>query len=640
MVVYMDGRDAGPRVATACPTDANQASDVEYRLEAINRRLSGCVQADPLDLTTGAGHTLADPLWVWGVFGGKEVGKTTFINALAGDAVADPGALYGEGTFRPTVYFHGDDAVSLSTRFESLRDVDMTQRSVAPDSMRGLVLVDLPDFDSLFTRHAEQVRRVGSVLDGIIWITTPKKVGDLAGIREIERVLKSRTNFLYVVNKMDWLIAQSDSAPEHEISRMRDALAAQIGAVDLEAERSDVDDERSFLITAKHRTRECIVAEINAFRNDGARFDSEVLMPVADDLLRSFERLRRTLTTPPTREVAAANKHANLRYQSRVQVDRLRAHYQPEKLLDRLERAASAAPIGEIVSRSFPDVYVRNLQARAFEERGLLPEWSSTLFRTRIAYWSLIGVIAWPVLALGALISRLRPGSALVDLASPERDAFFRFDGLSLIERAEAVCVAVDVRLGALARKLRLDLPDASEIADRFQADATSLIRRRGDAMLGALVERRPTIVGRFFRAMLPVAILLWFPLVQPIGSAVLDVVFEDGFAPSFSMVRAVVGALSASDVLSGVCASLVLFGAVVGGIYAGCARDAQRMIQRLQDATDDFTDPLREGVVHAFAGPVMKRRDALVEISDTLGCIAGGVDFSGNGNGVEHCEG
>ena len=58
-------------------------------------------------------------------------------------------------------------------------------------------------------------------LDGIIWVTTPKKVGDLRGVREIRRVLKARTNFAYVVNKMDWLLAQSNTPPMAELGSGR-----------------------------------------------------------------------------------------------------------------------------------------------------------------------------------------------------------------------------------------------------------------------------------------------------------------------------------------------------------------------------------------------------------------------------------
>ena len=79
-----------------------------------------------------------------------------------------------------------------------LASVSIGYNEDAPASMRGLALVDLPDFDSLFSNHVDTVRDIASRLDGIIWVTTPKKVGDLRAINEVHRVLKARTNFTYV----------------------------------------------------------------------------------------------------------------------------------------------------------------------------------------------------------------------------------------------------------------------------------------------------------------------------------------------------------------------------------------------------------------------------------------------------------
>ena len=175
--------------------------DPEATLDAVNRQLSRLLHLDQLALQTGGSSSLQDPLWVWGVLGGKDVGKSSLINALAGSDIVDSNEVVGEGTFQPAVYSTRDDLPALQARLGSVEGVSMTYCAEAPATMHGLALVDMPDFDSLFLDHIDQVHRVTSVLDGIIWITTPKKIGDLKGIQEIQQVLKARPNFVYVVNK-------------------------------------------------------------------------------------------------------------------------------------------------------------------------------------------------------------------------------------------------------------------------------------------------------------------------------------------------------------------------------------------------------------------------------------------------------
>ena len=91
--------------------------DIELLINSANRRLSELLQREELPLVTGGTRTLEDRLWVWGIVGGKEVGKSTLINALAGGDVVGRGAAVGEGTFRPEAYLSADDVRAFRSRF-------------------------------------------------------------------------------------------------------------------------------------------------------------------------------------------------------------------------------------------------------------------------------------------------------------------------------------------------------------------------------------------------------------------------------------------------------------------------------------------------------------------------------------------
>jgi GTPase SAR1 family protein len=160
----------------------------ESVLARANQRLARLTGIAPAPLATGGGQALADTLWIWGIVGGKDVGKSTLINALAGGDVVDRGVDVGAGTDAPSAYLHARDRVAAEQRFagQAVRYV-----ADAPAGLRGLVLVDLPDFDSLFAEHLARVRDIVHALDGIIWVTTPKKIGDLRAIEEIQRMLKA-----------------------------------------------------------------------------------------------------------------------------------------------------------------------------------------------------------------------------------------------------------------------------------------------------------------------------------------------------------------------------------------------------------------------------------------------------------------
>ncbi len=600
----------------------------ELRLSRMNHDLSELLDVGELPLTRGGGQSMSDTLWVWGVLGGKEVGKSTLINALAGADVVRPDDPGGEGTFRPACYHVDSDGEKLSARLAGLEGMVIDRVGGAPSTMGGLVLVDLPDFDSVFVDHAEQVRRVASRLDGIIWVTTPKKVGDARAIQEIERVLKSRTNFVYVVNKMDWLLAQSDRSPGEELDRVSSALALQRSV-----SGANGDVRRSFLISARCRSVEAVKGEISRGRTDVTVGAEEVVGGVEmdraiDRLLGDFLRLRSVLTTAPSGEDLRANKLANLTYQTRRQARGMLAYYQPGAIVEALDREVSSEQIEQLVLQSFGAGYAGEVGRRLQDRRALVGEWTGALFRRRMGWWPLLGMIAWPAAGLASALSGLR--SVWRRGVDGEAVDAFHVEGVSLEERVSRLLTAVETRVVRASDRIRAGLPGVNVVAERFRTEAVVWVDARREGVIGPVLARRPMLVGRLMRGLLPMAVLLWFPLVQPVLEALLGA-GESGFVVGLAMVRSMVSALSGVNVLSGLMVSLLIMAGMVGAIYSRAVRDAHLAVDRFEAVEGgDGASVLLGSVARSVVSPVRRVRDELAGIADELGRLAGDAKAGG----------
>lgn len=590
--------------------------DIETVLASANRRLGDLMRKEPPALATGGARTLDDSLWIWGIIGGKEVGKSTLINALAGHDVAASTQRVGEGTFRPEAYLTADDRGALRERFATLGSASVGYHTGASAGMRNLVLVDLPDFDSLFTEHCAQVRRITAVLDGIIWITTPKKIGDLRAITEVRQVLKARTNFVYVVNKIDWLIGQSDQPPRRELDRCRDALRDQIEQCD-PADGAD----RCFLISAKYRSDEAMLDSIAKSRGvDGSGYIAEsngALTEAVRQVLGEFDVLKETLTTTPTAEAAEADKNANVTYQSRRQARQLLQHFQPRAVLSRLDEAVTTDALDEAVTRAFPSAYCNQLLHRQSADNALFVDWSTALFKNRIAHWPLLGLIAWPVTLLGPLfagVARLIPRSTARTVGDP-----FRADGLSLDERAQAAHSAIRLRLSTGCKSLDIDLPDPAALAEQFRADTESLATELRTAIIQPWLHKKPGLIGRLWRGILPPAVLLWFPIGQPILAAALQGLQVQTIF-NLDLALLLVQAFSAANVLAGLGVSILILSGLVAAIYSGAARDTFAALDRLRDGSDaTIAAPLQHSLMRSLRDPIDAVRSQLSELTTML---------------------
>jgi hypothetical protein len=133
-------------------------------------------------------------------------GKSLLFNALSG---SDRAAV---GRRRPTTSdvqaaVWGDGADPLLDWLEVRR-----RHRVDGDGLQGLVLLDLPDFDSVETSHRLEVDRIVELADLLVWVVEPQKYADAAlHDRYLRRLSTHDEAMALVLNQAD-LLAGSDVA--------------------------------------------------------------------------------------------------------------------------------------------------------------------------------------------------------------------------------------------------------------------------------------------------------------------------------------------------------------------------------------------------------------------------------------------
>jgi len=134
-------------------------------------------------------------------------GKSTLFNALAGSELVTAGRIRPT-TSTATAAVWGDGADSLLDWLE----VPM-RHAVDGGAGHGsgdLVLLDLPDFDSVERRHREEVDRMVELVDLMVWVVDPQKYADAALHDGYLRPLAEyRESMVVVLNQADTLTPEA-----------------------------------------------------------------------------------------------------------------------------------------------------------------------------------------------------------------------------------------------------------------------------------------------------------------------------------------------------------------------------------------------------------------------------------------------
>jgi GTP-binding protein EngB required for normal cell division len=134
-------------------------------------------------------------------------GKSSLFNLLAGRELSRVGVR------RPTTST-AIAAVGRAADPGLLDWLDVLARH-ALDTPDGLVLLDLPDFDSVETAHGLEVDRLVALVDLLVWVVDPQKYADAAlHERYLRRLTGHAAAMIVVLNQIDRLGLQAGAAQD------------------------------------------------------------------------------------------------------------------------------------------------------------------------------------------------------------------------------------------------------------------------------------------------------------------------------------------------------------------------------------------------------------------------------------------
>jgi energy-coupling factor transporter ATP-binding protein EcfA2 len=154
-------------------------------------------------------------------------GKSSLFNALAGLDLSEVGLLrpttgaphacvWGAGSAQELLDWLGVPAARRHRRESALDGGDDA-------TLRGLVLLDLPDFDSVEQTHRVEVDRLLVLVDLIVWVLDPQKYADrLVHKQYLAQFHRHRDITVVLLNKADLLTADDVKRCVNDLKRLLD----------------------------------------------------------------------------------------------------------------------------------------------------------------------------------------------------------------------------------------------------------------------------------------------------------------------------------------------------------------------------------------------------------------------------------
>ncbi|MBC8105856.1 MAG: GTPase domain-containing protein [Anaerolineae bacterium] len=518
-------------------------------------------------------------LYLVGLIGGKDVGKSSLVNALVGQTISAQSS-FGEGTQSVIAYAHESaerELRSLLSREVPDRFSIITHRI---DSLRRQVLLDLPDIDSHYTSHVQITRRMLRHMLFPLWIQSVEKYADQQPQALLAQVAEGNdpANFVFVLNKADQLVAREGQSAAEEL---RDDYARRIAGA-LKLSHSPV----VHLISATH--------------------------PQAFDL----PKLRKALWDDrPATSVAASRGLADQRRYDTL-ID----------WLDSQNLAARAARSTRLL-RDAEELTAGRLAVPLLEE--FLPQLTGDpshrlamiepVMSKRLSRWPIVNVIQTSLSPLMALIRKnLSATPTPMDSHAPTVGGR---PLKTLVQTTFAQIRQTDPTIAELygERKLWDDFPADMAANDLSHRINGAIARQREEAMRRIATSGPFSIIAAPLRWLLTIGALLWFPIIQPI----LQRVLAGQFVPSWREIASVIVPLLGATYLLHSAAFLVIwFGALWMVLRWDTHRRVNRLIARWTSADLDSDLSLSGQVVSwidDLLEPLKRRERESTQLADRL---------------------
>lgn len=261
--------------------------------------------ANALGLDTGAAVVTRDTArarlgfpsdaYILALVGGTGVGKSTLLNAIAGENVSAASAR------RPTT----SDAVAWvpSSRAHELaglmRWLGVSEmREHADDALADVAVLDLPDFDSIVPEHRDRVDALLPRVDAVAWVVDPEKYKDHVIHGGYLRQFAPRIRRQIVVLNRSDLLSPADASRIAEDMRgqLRRDSAGDIEVVATRAKEgaAGIDELRKWLVSGVEAKR-VVVARVAAEAREAVRdlaADAGVVGGATDLLIEPTRRER------------------------------------------------------------------------------------------------------------------------------------------------------------------------------------------------------------------------------------------------------------------------------------------------------------------------------------------------------------
>lgn len=445
--------------------------------------------------------SMDESVYLIGVIGGKDVGKSSLINALLGQAIAGVSGV-GEGTRRALAYVFQNDSDTVRRQLDQLIPDQYDLIEHTHPSGRGRVLLDLPDIDSIYSEHVELTRRLLRHMLYPVWVQSIEKYADREPMRLLATVASSNTpeNFLFVLTKAD------------QVAKRHGKQAVE----DLKAD------------FAERVARACQMA------------DRPVVCAVsnADPQAFDFQKLAQKILIQRTPDRLVRDREAAVRRQ-RHWVARWLVQAGVEDKLLAAKRLYDHA--GQVLASRVVEPLVDQVTDRLTHDSGVQAHLVEPTISARLGYWPIVNMIQATLGPVLSLARSVRPSDMTQTLAGREVASHLRGVFAELVQS--------DPLILRLYEKDKLWEHEPSE---RASAGLEQKLDRAIQNHQKRLSEKfsRPGFLIRLVAPILTIGAAVWFPLLQPMLQILLQ---ESAFDVTRETLLTIVQLLSASYLLQSV---------------------------------------------------------------------------------------